>query len=182
MTVTINDIRPVSPFQSIVEWSSDLGSDIEVTVWQWGAKITTTKDTEWPVSIHQFAVDKNIQVLDSDDVLEDVGVSSRVSPISWYESEDENQFEVEYYEIDQWNGASWDNLNRIQVDGSASYTWETPYLENLTEAKFRIVAVGLNGNSGASREITFTPVGYDDAPTIGYAYSSVSTKVTVTAS
>lgn len=169
----------ISPFSRVIRWSSSLGADTEVTIYQDGRYLATTRDTEWTFTV-PFTEATNIQIIDADETFI-AGVSSRRSVLNWYESEDENPNEVDYYRIDL-NDGGWSEVNRIPADGSANYSWTTPYLPNLATVAYRIVAVGVNENEGAAREINVTPVGYDDIPVAAYVLDTGTGKVTVTLS
>ncbi len=180
MTVTIDSLVQESVFTYRVKWTSDLGADTEVDIYQNGELIATTTSDEWLFTVPPLET-LYFEIIDTDDEREE-GISSRRVGLGWYNSEDENPDEVDYYRIDEFEDAAWSEVNRVPNNGITFFFWESPFLPNLTEKKYRVVAVGINGNDGAAREFATTPVGFDDVPQAAYSHSSGTGKVTVTIS
>lgn len=178
MTVTIDSLVQESGFTHRVTWESSLGPNTEVNLYQNGELIATTTSDEWLFTVPPLE-NLYFEIIDADEEREG-GISSRRIGLGWYNSEDENPDEVDYYRIDEFEDAAWTEVNRVPNNAITFFFWESPFLPNLVEKTYRVVAVGINGNDGAAREFVTTPVGFDDVPIATYDHASGTGKVTVT--
>jgi hypothetical protein len=83
------------------------------------------------------------------------------------------------YRIDEWNGASFDEVITFPADGRSTYTYETRYLEDDTVHIFEIVPIGTN--DGIERDVEGRMVRWPDAPEVAISYDDGTGVITVAA-
>ena len=172
MSVTIETVQRVDSRSVRLTWSSGLGTP---TFYIW---IDGTFAYETPLEQGTFAVRPGeavvIDVFDASTDEPDAAYPGRLL-LGWWPSDD-----VDYYRIDEYYSAAWTERVRINDNGEGFFTWLTRFLEDVTSHQFRIVPVGTDGNEGTATALTSLMVRHPDPPDVSYAYSSGTTKLTIT--
>ena len=83
------------------------------------------------------------------------------------------------YRVEELVSAVWTLRATIQDDGAGAYSWQSRWLEDVTTHQFRTSAVDAAGNVGTPVAVTFFLVRHPDAPSVTYAWSAGTTKVTI---
>ena len=170
MTVTIDSYKLISENNYELKWSSDLSSPLYY-IYKGGSLFLTTYKEELEI-ILQPGENSVIEILDTAAAPTTI-YRDRVA-LWWYAVDD-----VDYYCVDEYVDAEWVQRARIPEDNRRAYQWITRSLEDVTEHKFRIVAVGINGSESTAREYTLLMVRNPDVPELTYTYDSNTNKLTI---
>lgn len=86
-----------------------------------------------------------------------------------------------HYRIDQWDfdDEEWDAGPSVPETGAGHYRYETLYLADATNARFRVVPVGANGIDGYPKQVDALIVRIPDRPGATLTYSAATTEITV---
>lgn len=167
MITSLTLIRAAGGYR--LSYASDLVTPT-FTIYRDGALVATTTETSWPAD-----VPGTWEVFD--DATSPAFAYPDFAILTWYAVAT-----AVAYGIDEKQGASWVARETIDDDTSPQYfLWRSDRLADDTTHEFRIVPIDAAGNEGTPISRTLLMVRVPDAPEVTFAYSSVTTKVTVSA-
>lgn len=113
--------------------ASDL-DDPTFYIWRDGVLVGATKSTRWSFTLEagEFVV---WDVFDDSATVPAAAFPGRVT-VTWCAVETAN-----HYRVEQWGGATWDLQIKILDRGEGYFSWESGFLEDVTEHKFRVVPI-----------------------------------------
>lgn len=176
MAVTENPPARIDLTTFKISWTSDLTPPVDFRVYREGRLVSSftsaTGAGELLLSIpsgdHPF-----IEILDDDNAIPSIAFPGRPT-LQWLSVSG-----TSYYRVDEYVSAVWTERRIIPEDGRGVYRFQTRWLPDVTQAQFRVVPVGENGNEGTAKAFTFTVVRHPDQPSVSYTYSSGTAKVTI---
>lgn len=173
MTVTAALPQQTSIITWHFEFSSSLGADTVISVYQFDRLVGTTTRGEWDITVTDSR-QPTMQFIDSEDTL--LYAPTGTALLSWNAGDPT----VAYYTVEQFIDAAWVERQRVQgVLGQSYFEWESPLLDDVTEHSFRVTPVGINGATGDSQEYRLKMVRLPDIPRATFVYDSGTGKVTI---
>ena len=170
MTVTVNTPLRIDGQTWQLSWSSNL-SDPVYRIFQDGLLVNTTQAE---TQIFSLSPGETLKV----EILDDASEPAQGFPgrflMTWYGGSD-----TDHYRIDEYISGAWTQQTTIPESGKGFYSYKTRFLEDITEHRFRVMPVGVNGNDGAALEMKMFMVREPDPPDVTYTYSSVTGRVTI---
>ncbi len=175
MAVTIQTPVQVGPNTWRLFWTSSLSTPT-YQIFGDGQYVATTtgEHRDFPLNV----VDGEsalVEILDSATVPATTAMGARAT-ISW-----DDVATAARYRVEQFVGAAWVVVKELIAD-QTRYHFITPTLAGTATAhQFRVTAIGVNGNEATAATINILSTRHPDPPTVAYAYSDATKKVTLTA-
>lgn len=120
-------------------------------------------------------------VVDDDTAAAPDGYPDHVT-LGWYAADGPASSALtDYYRVDQYDGAEWNEVGRVPDTGAGYFTWASGTLADDTTHTFRVVPIGRNGNAGTAVTFAMLVVRYPDPPNVTYAFNAGAGTVTITA-
>lgn len=89
--------------------------------------------------------------------------------------------EATYYKIQKWIDSAWTTVRVLQATGQPFYQYRSPWLDDCTTHKYRIVPYNANDIAGSPMEFEFEMVRYPDAPEPTYTYDPETNELAIAA-
>jgi len=154
-----------------LDWASDLPTPT-FYLYADGELLATTTNTSLTVG---GTIAATFEVLDT--AAAPTAVYPGFLTLAWYAANDAARYRVEQYD-----GASWNELATIEADERTYYTFQTPTLADDTEHTFRVVPVSSVENDGTPAVFVALVVRNPDPPLVDYVYDPNDGTVTISVS
>lgn len=170
MAVTIESITQVGKQSFKLVYSSDLGGTPTFYIYLDGILVALTIRTNHIISI---SPDEQVMI----EILDTTDAPSQVFPgkirLCWFAVDSAN-----YYHVDEYIDSVWTERARID-DNSGYMNFDSRFVEDGQNHRFRIVAVDSSGNESTAAELIVLCVRHPDGPDVDYSYDDGTGKVTI---
>lgn len=171
MSVTVTELLRIGSREWRVTFTSTL-IDVFFFIFHEGRKIGTTRELEFIVAVD----DDNIPLIEVTDDIDakpaQLLFSGRVI-LNWYSTG------ADRYRVDEFVGSSFEEVATLFDQGQGYFEFESRFLEDVTDHKFRVVPIDAIGNEGQEVELDVLMVRPPDVPVWKADYNATTNEVTI---
>jgi len=162
VSVTMNALEQLDARSWRLSWTSGSAT---FYVYRDGRFVTATGQTELVVHIEP-GDSALFEVLDDADAAPGLAYPSRLT-IGWLAVDG-----ADHYLVEELVAGVWTQRASIAAEGHGAFAWRTRVLEDSVTHRFRVAAIGVDGNRGTATAVTALMVRHPDPDAVAYTYSA----------